>query len=97
MSDNLLKNLTEGEYYNEQMSDVDKRLIEANTRLSDENRMLKKELKREYKAKEKAIEYINKNILIGFDKAGFSKDIVAGIVVNELLKILKGDEYEEQI
>lgn len=39
----------------------------------------------------KAIEYIEENILINFDKVGFNSDIIAGIVVNKLLEILKGE------
>ena len=49
---------------------------------------------------DKAIEYIDKNILVGYDMLGFNRDIVAGIVVNDLLNILRGenkggDEDEE--
>jgi len=40
------------------------------------------------KQKDDGIEYIKKNILIGYDKYGFDKNIVAGIVVNELLRML---------
>lgn len=47
----------------------------------------------DYKTRcEKAIEYINKNILISFDKVGFKKDKVAGIVVDKLLNILYGGD-----
>lgn len=46
----------------------------------------------EHNRNEKAIEYINKNILIGFNNAGFKTDKVAGIIVDDLLNILKGDD-----
>ena len=41
---------------------------------------------------DKAIEYINKNILISFDKVGFKTDKIAGIVVDNLLNILNGGD-----
>ena len=44
---------------------------------------------------DKAVEYINKNILIGFNNAGFKTDKVAGIIVDELLNILKGDDTND--
>ena len=47
------------------------------------------------KQKDDAIEYIKKNILIGYDKYGFDKNIVAGIVVNDLLRML-GEKDDKQ-
>ena len=48
---------------------------------------------KDYKSRcEKAIEYINKNILINFGKVGFKTDTVAGIVVDNLLNILNGGD-----
>ena len=67
-------------------------------RLERENKNLQKkaELGEHYKhlysevkkQKDDVVEYIKKNILIGYDKVGFNKDIVAGIVVNDLLRML---------
>ena len=59
-------------------------LVEQLKKLQQENKQLKED-------KKKAIEYINKNILVGFNEVGFKSDIVAGIVVNDLLEIL-GDK-----
>lgn len=45
--------------------------------------------------RKEAIEYINKNILINYEKIGFKTDTVAGIVVDDLLNILnKGSESD---
>jgi hypothetical protein len=41
---------------------------------------------------DKAIEYINKNIVINFDKVGFDTNQIAGIVVDKLLEILQGGD-----
>ena len=40
------------------------------------------------KQKDDVVEYIKKNILISYDKYGFDKNIVAGIIVNDLLRML---------
>ena len=56
-------------------------LVVKNAKLQQENQQLKKQ-------KDDVVEYIKKNILIGYDKYGFDKDIVAGIVVNDLLRML---------
>lgn len=42
--------------------------------------------------RKEAIEYIDKHIIMNFKKVGFSKDIVAGIVVTDLLNILNKGE-----
>ena len=60
-------------------------LLDYITNLQKENKELKEQ-------KKKAIEYINNNIVISFDKVGFNTNKVAGIVVDDLLKILGGDE-----
>ena len=44
---------------------------------------------------DKAIEYIEDRIIVNFDEYDFHKDIVAGIIVNELLDILKGSDKDE--
>jgi len=61
-------------------------LVEQLKKLQQENKQLKED-------KKKAIEYINKNILVGFNEVGFKSDIVAGIVVNDLLEILGDKEW----
>lgn len=47
------------------------------------------------KQKDDVVEYIKKNILIGYDKYGFDKNIVAGIVVNDLLRMLGEIDVED--
>lgn len=43
---------------------------------------------------DKAIEYIDKNIIVKFNKLDYKTDTVAGIVVDDLLDILKGSDKE---
>lgn len=81
MSDNLLKDFIEREGYKGQMSDADNKLIEANIKLVDENRILKNELDKTYKIIDKAKEEIRKR----------STEEVAELYIS----ILEGDEYEE--
>ena len=47
------------------------------------------------KQKDDVVECIKKNILIGYDKYGFDKNIVAGIVVNDLLRMLGETDVED--
>ena len=56
-------------------------LVVENAKLIKENQQLKKQ-------KDDVVEYIKKNILFSYDKYGFDKKIVAGIVVNDLLRML---------
>lgn len=93
MSDNLLKDFIEREGYKGQMSDADNKLIEANTKLVDEKRILKTELDKTYKIIDKALEYIKEHIRIDDEYPAYMEMLVEE--KDELLKILEGDEYEE--
>ena len=75
------------EYSNEYIKDLQKKAEQG-----EHYKHLYSEVK---KQKDDAIEYIKKNILIGYDKYGFDKNIVAGIVVNDLLRML-GEKDDKQ-
>ena len=78
----------------QELEHENKKLKKRNQELEDGFKASIEELS-EYATKiDKAIEYINKNILVGFNEVGFKSDIVAGIVVNDLLEIL-GDKENE--
>lgn len=82
MSDNLVQDFIEREGYKDNITDADKKLIKANTKLSDEKIMLKRELEKAYKIIDKAKDYVEEKGRLKY-------------YPNELLKILEGDEYEK--
>ena len=63
-------------------------LEEENKKLQEEKDHYKHLYSEVKKQKDDVIEYIKKNILFGYDKYGFDKNIVAGIVINDLLRML---------
>lgn len=82
MNENIVLKFMEQEGQERKLTISEKNLIEANTKLVDENRILKSELKKTYKIIDRAKDYIEEKGRLKY-------------VPDELLKILEGDEYEK--
>lgn len=81
MNENIVLKFIEQERQESKLTNTEKNLIEANTKLVDENRVIKEELKRLYGRIDKAKEEIRKR----------STEEVADLYI----KILEGEEYEK--
>lgn len=82
MNENIVLKFMEQERQESKLTNTEKNLIEANTKLVDENKILKSELKKTYNIIDRAKDYIEEKGRLKY-------------VPDELLKILEGDEYEK--
>lgn len=101
--DKFIENWKEQEEWTNYYKEENQRLKEENKRIfskvNDDELLISNAMNyaeaQDYKSRcEKAIEYINKNIVINFDKVGFDTNQIAGIVVDKLLEILQGGDEE---